>query len=238
MDSYSKVASKKRTPAAIYELTSRKTAETRGSSQSAITIRTRYRATAARSSPARSACAGSTIAAIRAGARCAALSAEESSCISMPLPTAMAGSGFHNRGASTARHKSTRRNETTRYMNSSVFGAMPNSGTKKKKRAAIATLNVWAIRRVVERARRAKIIERFSYKPAIKKTTTHAINRSENGSRCATKNHCGGASNTRKKSDNHRASMKDSISPKKRTSVRGRKAVVIIYVIIQRMQDL
>src|SRR3990167_1575791 len=104
---------------------------------------------------------------------------------------------------------------------------MPKSGTKKKKSAAMAMLNVLAIRRVADRARRASIIERFSYKPAIKKTATHATNSRENGSRCSTKSHCGGTSKARKKSDNHSASMKDSISPIKRTSVRGRKAVVI-----------
>lgn len=105
---------------------------------------------------------------------------------------------------------------------------MPNNGTKKKKSAAIATLNVWAISRVVERARRAKITERFSYSPAIKKTTTHATNSIEKGSRWAQNTSREGASRVRRKSDSQSAAMKESRSPAKRTRVLGRKAVAIV----------
>ncbi|MSR70895.1 glycosyltransferase [Candidatus Kaiserbacteria bacterium] len=109
---------------------------------------------------------------------------------------------------------------------------MPNSGIKKKKSAAMAILNVWATSRVVESARRARITLRFSYNPAIKKTPTHTTKRSEKGARCERNTSHNGASKARKKSETHRASIRESRSPKKRTRVRGRKVVAISVILL------
>src|ERR1700744_910306 len=109
-------------------------------------------------------------------------------------------------------------------MTSSVLGAMPKIGTNEKKSAAITTLASCAMRSVTDIARRSKIIERLSYKPAIKKTIAHTKNKSENGTKCAQNNTSDGTSKVRKYSDSHSENVKKRRSPTKSPSVRGRSA--------------
>src|SRR3989344_1588732 len=112
-----------------------------------------------------------------------------------------------------------------------VFGAIPNSGIKKKKSAAMVTLTVCPAKSVTDSARLAKIIERLSYRPATINTPTHTTNRKEKADKGEVNRTHEGALKVRKKREAHSAKIKAHPSPTNKTSGRARKAVVICRLI-------